>query len=205
MLFARRRDLFTNLDLVFFDTTSLHFHRPRRRNAGPVRQEQGRPQRLQADGSRDRDRRRRHSGGKPHVAGQHCRCHHSRPGGRAPSGPVRRQAGVPGRRRRDDLEAAGRGGRGPGVGVHSRGAAARHQGGARHRSRRSRPVRDRRGRAPTPDPMELQVKEVKVDGNGKASRRYVVSAIRNRPPRMRPLGRSCSPRLRASCAAAPRA
>ena len=127
-------------------------HRPRRRNAGPVRQEQGRPQRLQADGSRHGDRRRRHSGGKPHVAGQHRRRHHPRPGGRAPSGPVRRQAGVPGRRRRDDLEAAGRGGRGPGVGIHSRCAAARHQGGARHRSRRSRPVRDRRGRSPTPRP-----------------------------------------------------
>ena len=33
-LFARRRDLFTDLSIVFMDTTSLSFHGRRRRDAG---------------------------------------------------------------------------------------------------------------------------------------------------------------------------
>ena len=48
-LFARRRDLFSALDLVFFDTTSLFF------TGSAVRQEQGPPQRLQTDGAGDGD------------------------------------------------------------------------------------------------------------------------------------------------------
>ena len=49
--------------------------------------------------------------------------------------------------------------------VHSRRAVARHQGGAR----------DRRGRAPAPrSDGDAQVKEVRVGGHGKGSRRHVV-------------------------------
>ena len=54
-LFARRRDLFTDLDLVFFDTTSLFFTGDGGRNARSVRQEQRPSQRLQTDGAGDGD------------------------------------------------------------------------------------------------------------------------------------------------------
>ena len=49
-LFARRRDLFTSLDLVFFDTTSLFFTGNGGDTLGQYAEEQGPPQRLQADG-----------------------------------------------------------------------------------------------------------------------------------------------------------
>ena len=53
-LFARRRDLFTSLDLVS-STPPRCLHRKRWQHPRPVRQEQGPPQRLQADGIGDGD------------------------------------------------------------------------------------------------------------------------------------------------------
>ena len=86
------------------------------------------------------------------VAGQHHRRDHARPGGRTAATPLRGAPGVPGRRRRDDVEEDGRGGRGARVALHPRRAAASHQGSARRRAERHRPVRHRRGRASAPRP-----------------------------------------------------
>ncbi|MHC2791015.1 hypothetical protein ACVINZ_000027 [Mesorhizobium jarvisii] len=48
-LFARRQDLFTDLSLVFMDTTSLSFYGRGRRDAGQARAFQGLPPRSGAN------------------------------------------------------------------------------------------------------------------------------------------------------------
>src|SRR5262245_13032421 len=58
-LFAHRRDLFTRLDLVFMDTTSLYFERRWWPDARPLRLQQGPPARSAAHDPRSGHRRDR--------------------------------------------------------------------------------------------------------------------------------------------------
>ena len=142
-LFARRRDLFTSLDLVFFDTTSLFFTGEGGETLGQY--------------GKSKDHR---SDCKQMVLGMVIDgdgipvCSEMWPGsttdvttldrgGRAPAKSLRGASGLSGCRRRNDLEQADCGGRGARVAVHSRGAAAPHQGGARRRAQRHGPVRRR--------------------------------------------------------------
>src|SRR6202035_4898412 len=75
-LFARRRDLFTELSVVFMDTTSLSFRGTGRRGAWSSR-----PFERLPPGSPSDDRRAGHGSGRQAavlraVARQHRRCHH---------------------------------------------------------------------------------------------------------------------------------
>ena len=125
-LFARRRDLFTDLDLVFFDTTSLFFTG----EGGQTLGQYGKSKDHRSDCKQmvlgmviDGD-------GIP-VASEMWPGNTTdvpRPGGRAAAAPLRGAPGVSGRRRRNDFEEADCSGRG--APVHSRGAAAPHHRGA---------------------------------------------------------------------------
>ena len=120
-LFARRRDLFSALDLVFFDTTSLFFTG----NGGDTLGQYGKSKDhrndckqmvlgMVIDGGR-------HPGVQRDVARQHHRRHHARPSGSTPAKSLRGASGVLGRRRRNDLEEDDCGGRGARLVLHSRG------------------------------------------------------------------------------------
>jgi hypothetical protein len=74
-LFARRRDLFSRLDLVFFDTTSLYFHGRGRRHPRPAWPLAGSSARSATDGGRPGARRGGPSGLYGAVAGEYDRRH----------------------------------------------------------------------------------------------------------------------------------
>ena len=157
-LFARRRDLFTSLDLVFFDTTSLFFTG----NGGDTLGQY----------AKSKDHR---SDCKQMVLGMVIDgdgipvCSEMWPGNTTDVTTLDQVAqrlqsrfgvrrGVPGRRRRNDLEEDDCGGRGARLVLHSRGTVTPDQGSARRGAERHRCVRDRRGRtsAPRPDGASSQ-------------------------------------------------
>ena len=146
-LFARRRDLFSALDLVFFDTTSLFFTG----NGGDTLGRYG----------KSKDHR---SDCKQMVLGMVIDgdgipvCREMWPGNTTdvttldqvaatPAKSLRGASGVSGRRRRNDLEEDDCGSRGARLVLHSRRTAATDQGGSRRGAERHRRVRDGRGRA----------------------------------------------------------
>ena len=82
-LFAHRRDLFSRLDLVFLDTTSLYFEGHGGQIARRARLQQGPSARPASDDPRRGDRRRRTAGVLGDVARQHRRCDHAGAGDRS--------------------------------------------------------------------------------------------------------------------------
>ena len=137
-LFARRRDLFSQLDIVFFDTTSLYFEGEGGADPRRARPQQGPSSRLAPDGGRGGARWRRAAAVLRDVAGQHRRRDHLAAGGRSPATALRHWRGLRRRRPRHDLRGnRGRpGGRRPAV----------HFGGARAPTKRS--ARRGAGRSP---------------------------------------------------------
>ena len=92
-LFARRRDLFSTLDLVFMDTTSLYFEGAGGQTPRAARLLQGPSARSQPDDPGGAARRRRPAGVHGDVAGQHRRCRQPDPGGRSVAQALFRIAG----------------------------------------------------------------------------------------------------------------
>ena len=144
---ADRCDLFSALDLVFFDTTSLFFTS----NGGDTLGQYG----------KSKDHR---SDCKQMVLGMVIDgdgipvCSEMWPGNttdvttldqvaRTPAKSLRGASGMSGRRRRNDLEEDDCGGRGARLVLHSRRAGATDQGGSRRGAERHWRVRDGRGRA----------------------------------------------------------
>ncbi len=133
-LFHRRRDLFSDLDLVFFGTTSLYFTGEGGESLGQY--------------GKSKDRR---SDCKQMVSGMVLDgdglpvCSEmwpgntadvtAGPGGGTPAEALRGPLGVPCGRRRDDLQGHDRGGRGAGLAVHPRCPPASDEGDPRHGSR----------------------------------------------------------------------
>ena len=173
-LFARRRDLFTNLDLVFFDTTSLYFtglggETPGR--FGKSRDGRGDCRQMVLGMVIDGD-------GVPVAS-------HMWPGNTADVTTLdlvaeRLQAWF-GVRRVCLVADAGMISRKQVAAVEARGwefiLGARLRGTGEVREtvlRDSGPFVTVEAERKRPDPMELRVKEVKVGGRGKGSRRYVV-------------------------------
>jgi len=102
-LFGHRRDLFSRLDLVFMDTTSLYFE-----GAGgqtpprPPRAQQGPSPGPLPDDPGSPDRRRRAAGLLGDVARQYGRRHHADPGDRPAAPALRDRPDLRGRRPRHD-------------------------------------------------------------------------------------------------------
>jgi hypothetical protein len=99
-LFARRRDLFSHVHVVFFDTTSLYFYGAGGDTLG--RPFAGSPARPPADGRWHGAGRRGPTDLYGIVAGEHDRCHDADPHRRSPQADVSRGRGLRGRRSRDD-------------------------------------------------------------------------------------------------------
>src|ERR1700731_1594307 len=82
-LFEHRRDLFTEVDLVFFDTTSLYFEGRGGESIGKRGHNKDHPARSLPDGRRHGPGRRGPTDLLRNVAGQHSRCQNSHTGSQA--------------------------------------------------------------------------------------------------------------------------
>ena len=162
-LFARRRDLFSELSVVFMDTTSLSFTGAGGETLGRAGLLQGPPPRPDADDRRRGDRRRGPAGLLGDVARQHRRCQRARPGHRSPAQPLRHRSGLCGGRSRHDLGPDHRRPRGARAGIRARRPRAHRQPGA-HRGARG-----------TRSPSRRSV------SNGPGARRPSSSSRRSRP------------------------
>ena len=76
-LFASRHDLFSELSVVFMDTTTLYFEGRGGDTLGERGHFQGLPAAPQSDGGRHHHRSERPAGMLGDVAGRHHRCHHA--------------------------------------------------------------------------------------------------------------------------------
>ena len=93
-LFAHRRDLFTDLQLVFFDTTSIYFEGEGGQRHRPAGLQQGPSARPVPDGRRGRARRPGAADLLRTVARQHDRRDDADPGRRSPPQPLRDRPGL---------------------------------------------------------------------------------------------------------------
>ncbi len=119
-LFAHRRDLFSRLDLVFMDTTSLYFEGARRADPRPPRPQQGPSPGPAPDDPGGPDRWRRAAGLLGDVAGQCRRRHHPDPGDRPAAPALRDRPDLRGRRPRHDQRRDRGGARGAQAAVSAR-------------------------------------------------------------------------------------
>ena len=168
-LVAHRRDLFSELSVVFMDTTTLSFVGAGGAVARPPRPLQGPPARADADGLGRRDRRRRSPGLHRDVARQHGRCQRSPADRRAAQDALCHWPGVRRRRSRHDQRAHHRRPRGAGPRVRARRARAHRPPGAPGRARGQPALHPLLRAACGGAETQLWVKEVVVEG-----RRYVV-------------------------------
>src|SRR5512144_178624 len=103
-LFERRRDLFSELSVVFMDTTTLSFAGEGWRGAGRPRPFQGPPAGPQTDGAGRRPRRRGAAALHGDAAGEHSRRQRAAADRLPVARPLRRRRGVRRCRPRHDLD-----------------------------------------------------------------------------------------------------
>src|SRR5215469_15548112 len=139
-LFENRRDLFSELSVVFMDTTTLLLRRPGRRHTRGERQEQGLSPASQSNGARHHHGSKRQARVLGDVARQYRRRHHAACRDRPPAPALCHWTRLRRGRSWDDQYRNHRRPRGAQTRVHIGRARAQHQGGARRRSPRSRAI-----------------------------------------------------------------